>query len=101
MTNAVIGFTGDTAYHPPLAEHVRGAGLLIHEASHGDREPARENASGHSGAAQATEIAKAAGVSQLVLLHCGSEAADKAVAAARRIFPETIYPRDGEVIHVQ
>src|SRR6185295_3005309 len=46
----VIALTGDTAYHPPLVEHVRGCRLLIHEAAlgAGAADPAT-NTSLHSG----------------------------------------------------
>lgn len=99
-TGAVVAFTGDTAYHPPLAEHVRGADLLIHEASHGAADHRGETASGHSGAPAAAAIAAAAGVGRLALVHGAPAVRDEAVAAAQQVFAETFWPAPGEVVEV-
>ncbi|WP_026380705.1 MBL fold metallo-hydrolase [Afifella pfennigii] len=76
-----IVFSGDTAPFPPLADFAQGADILLHEAmlpagmeaivarvGGGERLRAHLRAS-HSEAAQAGEIAAAAGVGHLVLHH--------------------------------
>jgi ribonuclease Z len=99
-TQASFVFTGDTAYHPPIAEHARGASLLIHEASHGPNSLADPGPSGHSGAPDAARIAQMAGVKRLALVHCMESRAQQAVAAARQIFPNTFLPEDGQTVEV-
>ncbi len=76
-----VCLSADTAYYPPLAEFARGADLLLHEAmlpagveaiiagtGMGDRLRAHL-ANSHATAAQAGQIAQAAGVGHLVLYH--------------------------------
>jgi ribonuclease Z len=99
-TGAVFAFTGDTAYHPPIAEHVRGVTLLIHEASYGAAPAPENNRSLHSGAPEAARIAQEAGVGRLALVHSSAERQQAAVAAARAIFPETFWPQDGEIVTI-
>src|SRR5262249_4829657 len=69
-TGAVFAFTGDTAYDPPIVEHVRGVPLLIHEASFGPDPAPPENRALHSGAPEAARVAAEAGVGRLALVHC-------------------------------
>ncbi|MCZ6680945.1 MAG: MBL fold metallo-hydrolase [Candidatus Poribacteria bacterium] len=97
-SGAVFAFTGDTAYHAPIAEHVKGVPFLIHEASFGPDNPAPGSSSGHSGAPQAATIAQAAGVDLLALIHCSEQQSQAALVAARRIFPNTIFPADGQTV---
>jgi len=99
-TGAAIAFTGDTGYHPPLVDHVRGCDLLIHEASHGPNSPGPAPTQGHAGAPDAARIAKAGGVAQLALVHSAEEKIADALAAAQAIFPPTVWPADGEQIEV-
>jgi ribonuclease BN (tRNA processing enzyme) len=101
-TGAQIAWTGDTAYAPHLAEHVRGVDLFITEASYGPVSPAPDhNAALHSGAPDAARLALAAGVGRLALIHCPAEKAEAAVAAAREIFPPTFFPKEGERVVVR
>lgn len=99
-TGRVVSFSGDTAYHPPLAAHVRGSDLLIHEASLGPgQEDPAANPSLHSGAIDAARIADAAKVERLVLVHGTRDHAAASVVAARRVFPNTAaWPAPGESI---
>tara|TARA_B100000949_G_scaffold226142_1_gene231153 strand:+ start:227 stop:1012 length:786 start_codon:yes stop_codon:yes gene_type:complete len=99
-TGAVFGFTGDTAYHPPIAEHVRGVSLLVHEASYGAKPAPESNSSLHAGAPEAAKIAKAAGVGRLALVHCTEEMQKDSVKSAQGIFPNTFWPEDGETIEI-
>lgn len=100
-TGAQIAWTGDTAYAPHIADHVRGVDLLITEASHGPASPdPTSNPSLHSGAPDAARLALAAGVGRLALIHCPAEQAEAALVAARQIFPEAFFPGEGETVEV-
>ncbi len=78
----VLGYSGDTAPDPRIAELVRGADLLLHEAT--GEGPV------HTGAAEAAGIARDANVGRLILVHVPPRdvRADD-VAAARAAFPGT------------
>lgn len=100
-TGARIAWTGDTAYAPHIADHVRGVDLFITEASHGPVSPdPAQNKSLHSGAPDAARLALAAGVGRLALIHCPAEQAEAALVAARAIFPATFFPGEGETVEV-
>lgn len=99
-TGATFGFTGDTAYHPPIAEHLSGCDLIVHEASHAGRDPENARASGHSSARDAARIAAAAGARRLALVHLPPGRAGEALAAAREILPGAFWPTDGERVRV-
>jgi ribonuclease Z len=100
-TGAVFAFTGDTAYHSPIVEHVRGVPLLIHEASFGPDPAPAENRSGHAGAPEAARVAAEANVGRLALVHCPEEKQAAATAAARALFPNTFWPEDGETVEIE
>ena len=100
-TGATFAFTGDTAYDPSIAEHVRGVQLLITEASYGANPAPESNASLHSGAPDAARMAVEAGVDRLALMHCAAQNQAAALAAAQAIFPNTVWPADGETIVVE
>ena len=97
-TDISFVYTGDTAYHPPIADFAKGVSLLIHEASHGQNSPNENNRHGHSGAPDAGRIAKIAGVKRLALVHCPLNSIQQAVTVAQSIFPNTFSPEDGETI---
>jgi ribonuclease Z len=99
-TQAVVSFTGDTAYHPSIADHVKGSHFLIHEASYGAENPKPGSSSGHSGAEQAASIAGDANVNLLALVHCQQNQAQSALTAAQKIFPNTIFPYDGQTVTI-
>ena len=83
----VFSFTGDTAYHPPIIEHVRGSALLIHEAALGPIAAAPDdNAYMHSGSIDAARIAEAAGVEKLLLIHAAASRAEPSVQAAKEAY---------------
>ncbi len=101
-TGATIGLTGDTAYHEPIIEHVRGVDLLVHEASHGPTSmQGTANSYGHSGALDAAEVAKRAGVKRLALVHAPLAARAKSVAVARDIFPNVFWPAPGQTVTIE
>ena len=60
-TGAVVAYSGDTSPCDAVVALAQGASILIHEAA--------KNTPGHSGAAQAGEIARWARVGRLVLIH--------------------------------
>lgn len=97
-TGSALGITGDTAYHPPIAEHLRGCTLLIHEAAHGARTLDGAHQTGHSTARDAARIAAAADAGRLALVHLRETDRADALAAAREIFPRTFLPDEGETI---
>jgi len=101
QTAASVVCTGDTAPHSDLPEFARGADLLIHEASHGARRSSKESRYGHSGAPEAAEIAKAAGVKRLALVHCAEKDQAAALEAAQEIFPDTFWPEEGSAVFVE
>ncbi len=96
QTGRVIAFTGDTAYEPAIPPFVRGADLLIHEASYGANPAPASNSSLHSGAPDAARVAQEAGVKRLALVHCPKPKQAAALAAAQALFPNTFWPEDGE-----
>ncbi|MDA0745911.1 MAG: MBL fold metallo-hydrolase [bacterium] len=99
-TGSVFGFTGDTAYHPPIAKHLNGCPLIVHEATHGARVPENAFASGHSTAVEAARIAVEAGAERLALVHMRENEASAAVEAARQIFSGAFRPGNGEAVAI-
>lgn len=100
-TGASVAFTGDTAYHEPVAELARKADLLIHEASLGPNAPqevVRQTL--HSSAVDAARIAALAQVKQLALIHYETEHGQKRLAEAREIFPNTVLARGGLTLEI-
>lgn len=98
-TGASFAYTGDTAYHPPISDHVRGVSLLIHEASHGPNQ-AEETRYGHSGAPDAARIAKMANVKRLALVHYPEPQAHQTLESAQKIFTNTFLPEEGQVVEI-
>jgi len=98
-TGARFVFTGDTAFHPGIAEHAKGCSVLIHEASWGATAADPTNNSFlHSGAPDAAHIAKMAGVSQLFLIHAAAAQIPGSLAVAREIFSDVRFPEDGDSV---
>jgi ribonuclease Z len=93
--------TGDTAPSPFVVQAAADADLLVHEASFLVEEKERARETLHSTAADAAEVARLAQVRLLALTHVspryfGPELADE----ARDVFPETVVPRDFDLIEV-
>ncbi|TVQ28455.1 MAG: MBL fold metallo-hydrolase [Spirochaetaceae bacterium] len=99
-TGSVFAFTGDTAYHAPLADHVSGASLLIHDCTLGPVAADPDTNKGlHAGALDAARIARDAGVGTLVLLHGPRSSARASVDAARTLFDgEVVWPERDQTI---
>lgn len=96
-----VVITGDTAPSPAIVQAAHGADVLVHEATFlaDERDRARETL--HATAAEAAEVARLAQVRLLALTHVstryfGSELARE----AREIFPETVVPRDFDLVEV-
>ena len=96
-----IVISGDTAPSPAVVQAAHGADLLVHEASFLTDEADRARETSHSTAAEAAEVARLAQVRLLALTHVspryfGPELAEE----ARAVFPDTVVPRDFDVIEV-
>jgi ribonuclease Z len=92
---------GDTAPARSVLEAARDADLLVHEATFCEDERERADETSHSTAADAGQIARAAGVGMLALTHLSSRYFGPDVAReARAVFPETVVPRDFDVIEL-
>jgi ribonuclease Z len=96
-----IVIAGDTAPCETVLEAARGAELLVHEATflQDERDRARETL--HSTAVEAAELARDAEVTMLALTHLSTRYfGPDAAREARAIFPETVVPRDFDVIAI-
>lgn len=69
-------FSGDTHPYPELAEAAKGVAILIHDSAHSTPE-------------QAAEVARNAGVGQLILTHISGTQVDEFLPRARALFPAT------------
>jgi ribonuclease Z len=79
-------------------EHIRGVDLLVHECFFCDDQPKQAELTGHSCLTQVVELAAAAKVKKLVLVHINPVYNDDDcydLDAARKIFPETSIGTDG------
>lgn len=94
-------YTGDTAPSEVVRALAEGADLLVHEATFAGDEAERAAETMHSTAVQAAELARDAGVRMLALTHISSRYFGPEVAReAREIFPNTVVPRDFDVIEL-
>ena len=80
----------------------RGADLLVNEATFLEDERERAAETAHSTAVDAAQLAQAAGVRLLALTHLSTRYfGPDAAREARAIFPETVVPRDFDIIDVR
>jgi ribonuclease Z len=94
-------YTGDTAPCEPVVEAARGAEVLVTEATFSEEERERARETRHQTAAQAAEVARDADVGLLALTHLSNRYFGPEIAEeARGIFPETVVPRDFDVVEV-
>jgi ribonuclease BN (tRNA processing enzyme) len=86
----------DTSHDAENVELARGARVLCHESFAAETRP------NHTAARDAAEIAGAAGVKRLVLIHIDPLLPDEEalLTAARAVFPETVVGEDGLVVPV-
>jgi ribonuclease Z len=93
--------SGDTGPCEMTRVAAHQAELLVHDASFADAEIGRAAETGHSTARQAAEIAAAAQVKLLALVHVSSRYDVREVLAeARDIFPTAEAPRDFDVVEI-
>ncbi|MBC7219364.1 MAG: ribonuclease Z [Hadesarchaea archaeon] len=97
-----IVYTGDTRPSDRIVDFARGADVLIHDCTLADDLVDKAEENSHSTPSQAAEVAKRAGVRQLILMHISPRYEDDSVLQeqARKIFPNTLVARDFMVIEV-
>lgn len=84
-------YCSDTIFLPSIVEQIKGVDLLFHEATFADEDAPRAKETYHTTAAQAAEIARAAGVKNLLIGHFSARYEDEIVLLkeASAIFPNT------------
>jgi ribonuclease Z len=97
-----VVLTGDTAPAASVLDAARAADVLVHEATFADEEEERARETAHSTARDAAELARAAEVGMLALTHLSNRYfGPELVREARSVFPETVVPRDFDIIEVR
>ncbi len=96
-------YCSDTRYMPSLAQPLSGVDVLYHEATYGEDNLARAEQYFHSTAAQAAQVAQAAGVGQLLIGHYSQRYDDEEqlLAEAQALFPNTRLTNEGDVFDVK
>jgi ribonuclease Z len=93
--------TGDTAPNEMTRLAAHQAQVLVHDGSFADEELPRAIETRHSTARQAAELARAAEVSMLSLVHISSRYDVRdVVTEARETFEQTVAPRDFDLIEI-
>jgi ribonuclease Z len=96
-----IVITGDTAPAETIVEAAWGADVFVTEATFSEEERERAEETMHQTAAQAAAVAKRANVGLLALTHLSNRYFGPEIASeAREIFPETVVPKDFDVVEV-
>ena len=96
-----IVLAGDTAPAASVVEAASGADLLVHEATFLADEHERAKETLHSTAGGAALVAREAGVRMLALTHVSTRYfGHQVVEEARELFPDTVVPRDFDVVEV-
>jgi ribonuclease Z len=94
-------YSGDTGPSEVLRALAERADVLVHEATFTEDEHDRAAETMHSTALQAAELARAAGVRLLALIHVSPRYfGPEIVREAREIFPNTVVPRDFDTVEV-
>jgi len=93
--------TGDTSPCETTSVAAHEAQLLVHDGTFAVEETARATETGHSTARDAAALARDAEVGMLAIVHVSSRYSVGAVLdEAREVFPNTIAPRDFDLIEV-
>jgi ribonuclease Z len=96
-----LALTGDTAPSSEVVAAVRGADVLVHEATFLEDERDRARETMHSTALDAAVVAREAEVGVLALTHLSNRYFGReALAEARPVFPESVVPRDFDIIEL-
>ncbi len=95
-------YCSDTIYCPAIVEQIQGVDLLFHEATFADEARARAKETFHTTAAQSADIARRAGVKQLVIGHFSARYDDETVLLheAEALFPHTTLARENLCISI-
>ncbi len=94
-SGAKLVFVGDAGRTDNLVDEARGADLLVIEATYLHQEAGMAREFGHLTARQAAELARQAGVRQLVLTHLSRRHRERDVLAeAQTFFDNTVIARD-------
>lgn len=95
-------YCSDTQPSGKVAEIVKGADLLYHEATFMQADKALAKGTGHSTTVQAAETARKAGTGKLLIGHFSSRYKDDQALLdeARAVFPDTVMAREGERIDI-
>ncbi|HYY33126.1 MAG TPA: ribonuclease Z [Gaiellaceae bacterium] len=97
-----VVLAGDTRPAREVLEAAREADVLVHEATFAAEERERADDTLHATALDAAELGRAAGVRMLVLTHLSNRYFGPEIAReARAVFPETVVPRDFDIIDVR
>lgn len=93
-----VAILGDTRYLPNLKDQLKGANVLVHEATFASEETEMAHDYYHSTVEQAATLAKEANVKELILNHISSryhgQAIEQLETEAKSIFPKTTIAYD-------
>ncbi len=99
-----FSYVTDTAPAPAIVPSVAGSDLLLCEGMFTRDLEASAREKRHLTSSQAAEMAKAAGVRKMGLVHysprCNEKDLKRLVTEAREIFPDTFLSRDGQTIEI-
>lgn len=96
-----VVLAGDTAPAASVVFAATKADLLVHEATFLADERERAHETRHSTAGEAALVAREAGVAMLALTHLSTRYfGHQVVEEARELFPETVVPRDFDVVEI-
>jgi ribonuclease Z len=97
-----IVLAGDTRPSRHVLQAAHDADVLVHEATFASEEQERADETLHATAVGAAELARLAGVKMLALTHLSNRYfGPEIVREAREVFPETVVPRDFDIIDVR
>jgi ribonuclease Z len=96
-----VAISADTAYSQRVIEAVRGADVLVHEATFAEEERDRAHETLHSTAAEAADVARSSEVGLLALTHLSNRYFGGEIEReAQAVFHDTVVPRDLDIIVV-
>lgn len=95
-------YVSDTRYMPSMHEQLQGVTTLYHEATYADDNLPMAEKYHHSTAREAAQVARDAGVNQLILGHYSSRYEDENILLneARAVFPNTLLSDEMKVFDI-